>query len=123
MAKKEKVRSVEEIQIAVRDAAERLNETARGLGLRGLLEELEAHHPGNVEPMASGDACPSMAWMAYGDVERAVETLDLALAALRQAVSRTDESVRKDWRRRRVESTQNLLEHFLAPDGSPGSRK
>ncbi len=59
--------------------------------------------------------------MAHGDVERAVETLTLALAALRQAASLTAESVRDDWRRRRVESTQALLEHFLAADDSAGT--
>ncbi len=121
MAEKEEARAVKDIQAAIRDAAERLEETGRGLGLQERLQELVAHHPENLEPMGSGDACPSVAWMAHGAVERAVETLTLALAALRQAASLTAESVRDDWRRRRVDSTQALLEHLLAADDSSGA--
>ena len=66
----------------------------------------------------SGDVCPSVAWIAHGDLDRAVETLDLALAALERAAGHTDESVREAWSRRRVTSTRVLLEHFLAEAAS-----
>ncbi len=117
----EKVPAVDEIQAAIREAADRLEETVGRFELGERLEELEAHHPEDLEAMGSGDVCPSVAWMAHGAVERAVETLNLALKSLRRAGSYTAGSVRDDWMCRRLDSTRILLWRIMGNDDSAGS--
>ncbi len=102
-----KVKSVEDIQAVIRDAAELLESTFSGLELRQRMEELEAHHPENPEPMMADDVCPAVAWSAYGDLGHAIEAFAESLESIRRAGSRTVESELQEWKRRNLRRIQD----------------
>ena len=97
-------RTVQEIQAEIATAANRLETLAGELALAPLLAALERDHfpadEAELERIGTDEECPSVAFEVHGDLAGAFEVLGEAVDGLRQAASRTPETVRAAWRER-----------------------
>ena len=111
---------IAEIQEEIQDSTQKLRQMIGQLNLPQLLEVLRKQYPidTDIEAIKDDLVCPPLAWEIHNEVANAQILLEEAIASLHKAAQQTEESVPREWYRRRLDeikdpSAQALLRALI----------